>query len=552
MENTAVVPSTLQPAGSGVLVRMSPRTRGLLVLGAAALAAIVAAAWLWSASPTYRVLFTNLSDRDGGAVIAQLSQMNIPYRNADGGTVLVPADKVHEARLKLASQGLPKGSVVGFEIMESQKLGITQFQEQVNYQRALEGELARSIGTLAPVSGSRVHLALPKQSGFLRDKQPPTASVLLQLHPGKTLDRAQVAGIVHLVSSSVPELSPKSVSVVDQHGNLLASERQGTAGLDAAQLDYVARIEADTIKRIEDILEPIMGRGNVRAQVTADVDFTQVENMAESYAPNQGPEAKSTVRSQSLSDSSQPGPAVTGGVPGALSNQPPTPATAQINAAPGAPGGAQAAASTANNNTRRDSITNYELDKTVRHTKSASGQIKRLTAAVVVNHRMKAGENGAAATATPLSEDDLKNVNALVREAMGFSQQRGDSLNVVNSVFSTVDLGTPEALPAWKQPEMVALGKQIGQAMLFLMLTLIVVFGVVRPALKAIATVPRPVAPPPAPEAMAAAGAAPGALPQLEVSAPNPALENLRNIAKNDPATVANVVKAWVGDSKAA
>lgn len=552
MENTAVVPSTLQPAGSGVLVRMSPRTRGLLVLGAAALAAIVAAAWLWSASPTYRVLFTNLSDRDGGAVIAQLSQMNIPYRNADGGTVLVPADKVHEARLKLASQGLPKGSVVGFEIMESQKLGITQFQEQVNYQRALEGELARSIGTLAPVSGSRVHLALPKQSGFLRDKQPPTASVLLQLHPGKTLDRAQVAGIVHLVSSSVPELSPKSVSVVDQHGNLLASERQGTAGLDAAQLDYVARIEADTIKRIEDILEPIMGRGNVRAQVTADVDFTQVENMAESYAPNQGPEAKSTVRSQSLSDSSQPGPAVTGGVPGALSNQPPTPATAQINAAPGAPGGAQAAASTANNNTRRDSITNYELDKTVRHTKSASGQIKRLTAAVVVNHRMKAGENGAAATATPLSEDDLKNVNALVREAMGFNQQRGDSLNVVNSVFSTVDLGTPEALPAWKQPEMVALGKQIGQAMLFLMLTLIVVFGVVRPALKAIATVPRPVPPPPAPEATAAASAAPGALPQLEVSAPNPALENLRNIAKNDPATVANVVKAWVGDSKAA
>jgi flagellar M-ring protein FliF len=550
MENTAVVPSTLQPAGSGVLARMSPRTRGLLVLGAAALAAIVAAAWLWSASPTYRVLFTNLSDRDGGAVIAQLSQMNIPYRNADGGTVLVPADKVHEARLKLASQGLPKGSVVGFEIMESQKLGVTQFQEQVNYQRALEGELARSIATLAPVSGSRVHLALPKQSGFLRDKQPPTASVLLQLHPGKTLDRAQVAGIVHLVSSSVPELSPKSVSVVDQHGNLLASERQGTAGLDAAQLDYVARIEADTIKRIEDILEPIMGRGNVRAQVTADVDFTQVENMAETYAPNQGPEAKSTVRSQSMSDSSQPGPAVTGGVPGALSNQPPTPATAPINAA-ATGAGAQATAASSNNSTRRDSITNYELDKTVRHTKSASGQIKRLTAAVVVNHRMKSGDGGAAATATPLTEDELKNVNSLVREAMGFSQQRGDSLNVVNSVFSTVDLGAPEALPVWKQPEAVALGKQIGQAMLFLMLTLIVVFGVVRPALKAIATVPRPLPQPPAPASAAAVEAA-GALPQLEMAATNPALENLRNIAKNDPATVANVVKAWVGDAKAA
>jgi flagellar M-ring protein FliF len=250
-----------------------------------------------------------------------------------------------------------------------------------------------------------------------------------------------------------------------------------------------------------------------------------------------------------MSDASQPGPAVTGGVPGALSNQPPTPATAQVNAPAG---GAQAAAGAASGSVRRDSITNYELDKTVRHTKSASGQIKRLTAAVVVNHRMKAGENGAAATATPLSEDELKNVNALVREAMGFSQQRGDSLNVVNSVFSTIDLGTPEALPAWKQPEMVALGKQIGQAMLFLMLTLIVVFGVVRPALKAIATVPRPVPPPPAPETAAVAGAAPGALPQLDMTAANPALENLRNIAKNDPATVANVVKAWVGDTKPA
>ncbi|MFO0208011.1 MAG: flagellar basal-body MS-ring/collar protein FliF, partial [Betaproteobacteria bacterium] len=228
----------------------------MALLGAAGAAALLTAVWLWSSAPSYRVLFTNLSDRDGGAIIAQLSQMNIPYKNGDGGTLLVPQDKVHEARLKLASAGLPKGSVVGFEIMETQRFGVTQFQEQVNYQRALEGELARSIQALAPVSSARVHLALPKQSGFLRDKQPPTASVLLQLHAGKALDRAQVAGIVHLVSASVPEMNPKNVSVVDQHGNLMASPRDGSAAaLDAAQLDYVGRIESETIRRIEDILE---------------------------------------------------------------------------------------------------------------------------------------------------------------------------------------------------------------------------------------------------------------------------------------------------------
>ncbi|MCU0940006.1 MAG: flagellar M-ring protein FliF [Burkholderiaceae bacterium] len=548
METTAVVPSTLQaaagPAGGGVFAQMSPRTRGMLLLGAAALAAVVAAAYLWSSSPTYRVLFTNLSDRDGGAIIAQLSQMNIPYRNADGGTLLVPQDKVHEARLKLASAGLPKGSVVGFEIMESQRFGVTQFQEQVNYQRALEGELGRSIQTLAPVAGARVHLALPKQSGFLRDKQPPTASVLLQMHPGKALDRQQVAGIVHLVSSSVPELNPKSVSVVDQHGNLLASERQGAAGLDAAQLDYVARIEADTIKRIEDILEPIMGRGNVRAQVTADVDFSQIENMAETYAPNQGADTKAAIRSQSTQESSQPGPATPQGIPGALSNQPPTPPTAPINGAAPPLNPAQGATA-GGSNTRREAVTNFEVDKTVRHTKVASGQIKRLSAAVVVNHRTKPGEAGAAATSTPLAEEEVKNINALVREAMGFNEKRGDSLNVVNSAFSTVDLGTAEALPVWKQPDVVALGKEVGKALLFLMLTMIVVFGVVRPALKAVATAPKaPVRPLAAPEPVAA-------LPQPDENRPRTPIDQVRDLAKSDPATVANVVKAWVGEGKA-
>ncbi len=539
MDN-AVVPSTAVPVS--VFGRMSARTKGMLVLGFAMLAAVVAATWLWSATPNYRVLFTNLSDRDGGAIIAQLSQMNIPYKNADGGTILVPQDKVHEARLKLASAGLPKGSVVGFEVMETQKFGVTQFQEQINYQRALEGELARSVQSLAPVAAARVHLALPKQSGFLRDKQPPTASVLIQLHNGKVLDRAQVAGIVHLGSSSVPELNPKNVSVVDQAGNLLASERAGgAAGLDAAQLDYVAQIEANTIKRIEDILEPIVGPGNVRAQVTADVDFSSVENVDEKYGPNQAAD-KAAIRSQSSNESSTPGSAAVGGVPGALSNQPPVPPTAPINGQ-AAPLNASPQATATNNATRKEAVTNFEVDKTVRHTRQASGAIKRLTAAVVLNYRVGKPDAKGAVQATALSDKEIQNATALVREAMGFNQTRGDSLNLVNAQFNNApDLGAPpEVVPLWKQPDVVALAKEGGKAMLFLVLTMIVVFGVVRPAIKNIGT--RALMVPPQGEALPAPAGdnKADAAPQLSP------LDQVRQLAKSDPATVANVVKTWVG-----
>jgi flagellar M-ring protein FliF len=547
------------PAGMGLLARFSPRARALMVLGGASLIAIVSAAWLWSSSPNYSVLFTNLSDRDGGAVIAQLSQMNVPYRNADGGTILVPADKVHEARLKLASQGLPKGSIVGFEILESQKFGLTQFQEQLNYQRGLEGELARSIQSLAPVASARVHLALPKSSGFLRDHQAPTASVLLQLHPGKTLDRAQVAGIVHLVASSVPELTTKNVSVVDQHGTLLASQSEGQGALDGEQLDYVSQIESATIKRIEDILEPIVGRANVRAQVTADVDFSNVEQMDESYKPNQGAD-KAAIRSQSSTENSQAGSAGPQGVPGALSNQPPVPPTAPINGqAATAPGGASAGqgASAPGSSVHREQMTNFEVDKNVRHTKVAAGEIRRITAAVVINNKpasapppaaAAAAASGAvapapAATSTPWSQQEMDNIQALVRQAMGFNEKRGDSLNVVNAPFSQLELPPAEPTPLWQQPQAMALGNEIGKAVLFLMLTLIVVFGVVRPALKAIGSQP---------VVLASQTSLPAieSTPAQRADMPGTQLDQMRQIARSDPATVANVVKAWVGEAK--
>ena len=281
-----------EPGLGSRLAALPAGRKAMLGLGLAALVGIALAMSMWSSQGNYKVLYANLSDKDGGAILAQLSQMNVPYKHAEGGSaILVPAEKVHDVRLKLASAGLPKGGVVGFELMDNAKFGQTQFQERLTFQRGLEGELTRSIGGLAAVQSARVHLALPNQNGFFREQQKPSASVLLTLHPGRTLDRAQIAGIVHLVSSSVPELAPKAVSVLDATGALLSGSAEADAaanGLDAHQLQYRQQIEANYTRRVMDILEPVLGRDNLRAQVTADVDFAQTESTSEEYAPNQG------------------------------------------------------------------------------------------------------------------------------------------------------------------------------------------------------------------------------------------------------------------------
>src|SRR5512138_1074139 len=278
----ALMPGANRPGGDGVMARLTAvpvKAMVMLTMGVAALAAVIAALAMWSKSGDYRVLYANLTDKDGGAILQQLSQMNVPYKHADGGSaILVPADKVHDARLKLAQAGLPKGSTTGFELLDNARFGQTQFQERMTWQRALEGELVRSITALAAVQNARVHLALPQQNGFFREQQKPSASVLVQLHPGRTLERAQIAGIVHLVSSSVPELAPKAVSVLDSSGTLLSASSDGAPnGLDANQLQYVQQIEASYVKRVIDIIEPIVGRDNVRATVAAEVDFAQSE-----------------------------------------------------------------------------------------------------------------------------------------------------------------------------------------------------------------------------------------------------------------------------------
>ncbi|RBL84463.1 flagellar basal body M-ring protein FliF [Streptomyces cavourensis] len=454
-----------------VLERIRALPKPILLGAAAALVAVIVAVAMWSSEPKYKVLFSNLDDRDGGAIVTALGTMNVPYKYNDTGTaLLVPADRVYDARLQLASQGLPRGGSVGFELMDNARFGASQFAEQINYQRGLEGELARSIESMHTVQHARVHLAMPRQSLFVRERQPPTASVLLNVYPGRSLSDAQVSAISWLVASSVPELTAENVSIVDQNGRLLSSPLGEGRGMDADQMRMVRETEQRTVERILTILNPLVGPGNVHAQASAEMDFARREETSEVYRPNQEP-GQAAVRSQQTSDSTQRGVNPAQGVPGALSNQPPGNAQAPIanppQAQPPRPGqpqqpnaqqqqqqqqqtGTQAAGGSLNE--RRDATTNYEVDRTISHIKQPVGNLKRLSVAVVVNYiRDKDGEPQA------LPPEELNKLTNLVREAMGYSESRGDSLNLVNSQFND----GPPAVPMWRDPEMISLFKTI-------------------------------------------------------------------------------------------
>ena len=470
--------ATVPPAPTtlmGTWAAMGSQQKLATLGGVAAAIAVIVAMWMWNQAPDYRVLYSNLSDRDGGSIIESLQQQNIPYKFSEGGgALLVPAEKVHEVRLRLATLGLPKGGNVGFELMENQKFGISQFLEQVNYQRSLEGELARSMQTLGSVQSARVHLAIPKPTVFVKEQQKPTASVVLTLHPGRALDPGQVNAIVHLISSSIPNMSANNVTVVDQQGSLLSSIREaGADTMDATQLKYVRQIEQDYIKRIEDILAPLIGAQNVRAQVTADIDFSQAEQTAETFKPNQPPN-QAAVRSIQSTESKN-GVSSPGGVPGALSNQPPVPATAPIVA----PASMVATAAGENSSYHKEATTNYEVDRTIRYTKSPVGNIRRLSVAVVINNRSSVDAKGKTVT-KPFTPAEQAQLNNLIRNAMGFNAQRGDSINLLNSAFSEVQ-EIPE-IPLWRQPEMIALAKQL---LLYALIAMAAIhFGIIRPAVR--------------------------------------------------------------------
>lgn len=539
--------------------RLSPRQK---MAGGTALAlaiALLAAVWMWSRQPQYSVLFSNLEEKDGGAIVTTLQQQNVPFRVENGGaTILVPGERANELRLTLASQGLPKGGAVGFELMEAQKLGVSQFHEQINYQRALEGELARTIQSISAVMGARVHLAIPKQTAFLRNEQKPTASVVVNVRPGRKLEASQVAGIVHLVSSSVPELSASQVSVIDQSGDLLTRQRnpEGPA-LDDSQLAYVRTLEESYATRIQTILEPIVGAGNFRAQVAADVDFDTTEQTSESYKPN--PSSDTAIRSQQTNEALTNQPSAVG-VPGALSNQPPVPATAPVTSPPTAGPSQSGAAGPLNSN--KSATTNYELDKTIQHVKRSVGQVKRLSVALVVNNRNEKDARGNL-KAVPLTETEVKKINDLVKEAVGYNERRGDTINVTNTAFTEMAREEVPPLPLYKDPEAIGMAKEALRWLVLLAVIVFVAFGVIRPLLRSVSP-PQPTPDEKAAQARAYEGSRAAAEfderaqreEALGAGAPEAEqpgmtyekkLAHARAVAENDPRMVAQLIKEWMG-----
>lgn len=537
-----------------VLEKVRALPKPVLLGAAAAVVAAIVAVAMWSSEPNYKVLFSNLDDRDGGAIVTALGTMNVPYRYNDTGTaLLVPAERVYDTRLQLASQGLPRGGSVGFELMDNARFGASQFAEQINYQRGLEGELARSIEAMHTVQHARVHLAMPRQSLFVRERQAPTASVLLNVYPGRSLSDAQVSAISWLVASSVPELTAENVSIVDQNGRLLSAPLGEGRGMDADQMRFVREMEQRTVERILTILNPLVGPGNVHAQASADVDFSRREETSEVYRPNQEP-GQAAVRSQQTSDSTQRGINPAQGVPGALSNQAPTNAQAPIANPPQPPRPGQpqqpanaqqqqqqqqqqtgTQAATGNLNERRDATTNYEVDRTISHIKQPVGTLKRLSVAVVVNYiRDKDGEPQA------LPPEELNKLTNLVREAMGYSDARGDSLNLVNSQFND----GPPPVPVWRDPEMISLFKTI----LAWLVGGVLALWLYRILRRTVGDYLYPPVDPEQAEAdrLDAAREAQEAARAKEVDRYQDNLERARTMASKDPRAVAMVMRTWM------
>ncbi|MBE0440262.1 MAG: flagellar M-ring protein FliF [Gammaproteobacteria bacterium] len=502
---------------------------------------------MWSQTPSYQVLFSGMQAKETAEVVAVLQQSNIDYKlDPNSGAVLVPASELQSLRLRLAAEGLPRSSAQGMEMLNGdQGFGTSQFVERARYQRAMEEELSRSISEMYNVRSARVHLATPKQSVFIRDRKPPTASVVVNLYAGRNLERGQVEAITHMVASSVPDMSSTNVTVVDQKGRLLTkSDRDMGIAMSDTQLQYTQKLEQAYIRRIEDILSPIVGLDGVRAQVVAEVDFTVTEQTNESYNPD-----TAVIRSEQVQEENRVGIAGAMGVPGALLNQPPgggvAPEVAGDNAR-------QNGVATAPGSSSKHSTRNFEVDRTISHTRVAPGAVRKLSVAVLVDERRTMNEDGSVES-TPLTEAEMTRINALIMDAIGFSKARGDSLNIVNAPFVVPASVEPLPEPAiWQQPWVWTIVKQVLGGLLVLFL----VFGVIRPAFKDLNKVPVVAnnqaggADGMTPEQALAMGAnAPAAksIEQITTGSQNieATVDNVRSLVQQDPALVAQVMKNW-------
>jgi flagellar M-ring protein FliF len=530
-----------------------PVTRQLgLLLGLAASIALSMGLVQWAMAPDFTPLYGELSPSATTDIIRSLESSGVPYKlHGSTGLVSVPTDKVHEARLKLASEGLPQGSgSAGFDILyKEQEIGVSSFMEKARYDRALEQELSRSIASLDSVRSSRVHLALPKQSAFVRKKSKPAASVLLTLYPARVLADRQLAGIVHLVASSVPGLEAENVSVVDNMGKLLSSQNSNDDfAYTKEQFRFTQQLENSYTTRITEILTPILGIGSVNAQVVAEVDYTVVEKTSETYAP------ETTIRSEQLEEELTSGRQTSAGVPGTLANQPPVETT--VSGEPGA----EKEKSQKERSSKRE-VRNYELDKTISHIREVPGTLKKLSVAVVVDYIEQENDEGDSER-VPLTEARMAEITSLVKEAVGFNEERGDSLNVLNASFVAPPEMEPMPEASLMEQAWVWRAAKIGVSAIAIIL---VIFTVLKPLMRASSAPPpssQPLAPPQGQAGYAMNPMAGGMVmgddqvtlggQQQQMGLPGGApvyqqqLNMARTMVEGEPERVAHVVKNWV------
>jgi flagellar M-ring protein FliF len=529
---------------------------------------------LWSRGSTYSLLYANLATEDQAQITQALDAAQIPYRMQSGSnSIEVPSERLSDARLKLAGQGLPEGGG-GFALMEKDPgFGVSQFMENARYQHALETELARTIAALRPVGGARVHLAVPRQSAFVRDHKGSSASVFVQLKQGRRLEQEQIQAIVNLVASSIPDLDAGQVTVVDQQGRLLSSpEGHDQFAVREQQYDMIHRLEDDYAQRIEALLTPLVGAGRVRAQVVAQMDMAVTEQAREQYRPE-----SQIIRSEQTSEQTSRDGSGSQGVPGSLSNQPPASGVALppgsgntgTGAANGKPAGAAAAqgaqtgaaaAATgttpvpgsggggASDNSSRQSTKNYEIDRTLDYTRQPSGRLRRLTVAVLIDNVRSVGKDGKPKE-TPLSAEQLDHVNQLVKDAVGYDETRGDNINVVNASF-TQETATPggdadlEKPKIWESPLFRDMAKIVAGAVVLLVLVL----SVLRPLVKTLVGPGRPSVTvlPRSGELLANATPALPSAPEVPAMSHEQQVAQARTLVSQDPKRVAQVVRGWV------
>lgn len=547
-------------SGQRVIAGLKPL---VLLVGVAAAVAVGVGVMLWSVGPTYSLLYGNLGGEDAAQITQALDSARIPYKLEDGGnSISVPAEQLAAARIKLASQGLPEGGGGVNAMTKDPGFGVSAFMENARYQHALETELARTIASLQNVQGARVHLAMARQSAFVSDRKPGSASVFLQIKAGRRLDDEQVQAIANLVASSIPEMSASQVTVVDQAGRLLsAPNTDGDLAVRDKMFEYAHRLEESYAQRIQEMLTPLVGPGRVRAQVVAQVDMSTTEQTREQYNPQ-----SQVVRSESTAEeAAKNGGTAAGGVPGALTNQPPqpgvalppgaSPAVAQSGANPPAAAGANGAAAPDNSastqvtgpdSTSRQTTRNYEIDRTMAYTRSPAGTVKRLSVAVLIDNLRVTDKDGKV-TETPMPKDQLDRLTALVRDAVGFDAARGDTVNVVNSSFlgeTPAVAGELESVPLWER----AWAQTLAKVLAGLVVLLILIYSVLKPLSKGLINAAK--APVLRQGALAGAGAGGGAPPEAPAIAYEQQVAQARGLVAADPKRGAQVVKQWVSNDE--